>query len=607
MSNTQAIAKNIHIDIAEDAGIETNSFQEFDLHPSVQSSLDRMKFKTPTPIQMESIPLALLGHDILGTAQTGTGKTGAYGIPLISKLIANQQDTALILAPTRELAAQIMTFIKTLLGDKNSIKISLLIGGDSMSKQLFQLRAKPRIIVGTPGRINDHLKRNSLNLSRTSVLVLDEADRMLDMGFGIQIDEILKSIPQSKQTLMFSATLPNEIVKLAEKYQRDPKRIAIGEANSPVLDIEQEVVRTQDSQMYAELTKRLDDCDKSTIVFVNTKFGADKLATRLREAGYIAQSIHGDMQQRKREKVIAAFRDGRNKILVATDVAARGLDVPSVSLVVNFGLPQAPEDYIHRIGRTGRAGAKGKAISLVTPSENRKWRAIEKLIDTGSNSSEEMRGNSHGGNSRGGARSFSKRPHGQDRFKPRSGGNSRFGKGGNSSFGDFSKRSDGDKVVDIREYRESRFKKSEPRRDGGFKERRSEDDSRNRNFGDSKERSFRGGKSRDRNFGESKDRGFRGGESRDRNFGESKERSFRGGESRDRNFGETKERSFRGGESRDRNFGESKDRGFRGGESKGKSFGGSKKPYNGSRSSKSSSSGSARPGGNRAILRKKSA
>ncbi|MDF3047727.1 MAG: box helicase [Candidatus Midichloriaceae bacterium] len=591
MLNTKAAVEN--------TDIETNSFHEFDLHPLVQSSLDRMKFKEPTPIQQESIPLVLLGHDILGTAQTGTGKTGAYGIPLISKLIANQQDTALILAPTRELAAQIMTFMKNLLGDKSSIKISLLIGGDSMSKQLFQLRAKPRIIVGTPGRINDHLKRNSLNLSRTSILVLDEADRMLDMGFGIQIDEILKSIPESKQTLMFSATLPNEIVKLAEKYQRDPKRIAIGEANSPVLNIEQEVVRTQDAHMYDELTKRLDDCDKSTIVFVNTKFGADKLATRLRDAGYIAQAIHGDMQQRKREKVIAAFRDGRNKILVATDVAARGLDVPSVSLVVNFGLPQAPEDYIHRIGRTGRAGAKGKAISLVTPSDNRKWRAIEKLIDTGSNSSEEMRGNARGGNRDGGGRSFSKRPHhGQDRFKPRGGGNSRFGRGGNSSFEDSPKRSEGNKVVDIREYKESRFKKSEPRREGGFRERRAEDDSRGRNFGGSKERNFRGG--------ESKDRGFRGGESRGKSFGGSKDRGFKGGESRDRNFGESKDRCFRGGESRGKSFGESKDRGFRGGESRGKSFGGAKKQYNGARGSKPAGSGSARPGGNRAILRKKS-
>lgn len=311
MLNTKAAVENTDI---ENTDIETNSFHEFDLNTLVQSSLDHMGFKEPTPIQKESIPLALLGHDILGTAQTGTGKTGAYGIPLVSKLMDNQEHTALILAPTRELAAQIKAFIKNLLGNKISIKISLLIGGDSMSKQLFELRAKPRIIVGTPGRINDHLKRNSLNLSKTSILVLDEADRMLDMGFGIQIDEILKSIPQSKQTLMFSATLPNEIIKLAEKYQRDPKRIAIGEANSPVLNIEQEVVRTQDSQMYDELTKRLDNCDKSTIVFVNTKFGADKLATRLRDAGYIAQAIHGDMQQRKREKVIAAFRDRKSVV-----------------------------------------------------------------------------------------------------------------------------------------------------------------------------------------------------------------------------------------------------------------------------------------------------
>jgi superfamily II DNA/RNA helicase len=363
------------------------TFKDFNLDGSIQAALERLQFESPTPIQAQSIPIALDGQDILGTAQTGTGKTAAYVIPIVSKLLADHKATALILAPTRELAAQILTFIKALLGNKSSIRAALLIGGESMPKQFFQLRAKPQIIVGTPGRINDHLNRNSLDLSKVAMLVLDEADRMLDMGFGIQIDEILKSIPKSKQTLLFSATLPKEILTLAGKYQNTPKRIAIGTTNAPVAQIDQELVKIQSNSMYPELAKRLDSSNGSTIVFVNTKFGADKLADKLCDAGYEARSIHGDLPQRKRERVIAAFRSGRHKILVATDVAARGLDVPSVELVVNFGLPQCPEDYIHRIGRTGRAGAKGKAISFITPEENYKWRAIEQLLNPDSTQS----------------------------------------------------------------------------------------------------------------------------------------------------------------------------------------------------------------------------
>lgn len=518
-------------------------FAEFNLHPSIQAALDRMKFTSPTPIQAASIPVALSGQDILGTAQTGTGKTAAYAIPIISKLIEDENATALILAPTRELAAQILEFIKTLLGNKNAIRIALLIGGDSMAKQFFQLRAKPRIIVGTPGRINDHLDRGSLDLTKASVLVLDEADRMLDMGFGIQIDEILKSVPQDKQTLLFSATLPKEIIKLAERYQNNPKRIAIGAANAPVARIEQEVVRTQDGQMYSELIKRLDSCDGSIIVFVNTKFGADKLAIKLCDAGYEAQAIHGDLQQRKRERVIAAFRAGRIRILVATDVAARGLDVPSVELVVNFGLPQCPEDYIHRIGRTGRAGAKGKAISFVTPSENKKWRAIEQILNPGSSSSSNSSsGERHDRNDR-----YARPARSNNRARPSFGGGKRDGDFRRERSDRFDRaprqdrfegprkpREDREgKVVDIREHRQfsGGFKKSG--NNFGRPERSQNNDSRgnfrrdSRDSGDSRDSRESRGPNRDsRDFRDNGNRDTRN--SRDGFRSDNGNRDFRG-------------------------------------------------------------------------------
>ena len=382
--NSPSVSENVNIDSEiKDINSESNvSFDDFDLPLSLKKSLNRMKFTLPTPIQAKSIPIALEGKDILGTAQTGTGKTAAYAIPIITKLSNDPNAAALILTPTRELAAQVIEVIRNLIGDnvKGSLKCALLIGGDSMHKQLMQLNSRPKVIVGTPGRVNDHLKRGSLNLTKTNTLVLDETDRMLDMGFGIQIDEILTYINKDKQTLMFSATLPKQILKLAEKYQRNPVRVAVGSLNAPASQIKQEIIKTQHSNLQTELLKHLDKCEGSIIVFVNTKFGADKLADKLCDIGYDAQAIHGDLQQRKRQRVITSFKTKKTKILVATDVAARGLDVPTVELVVNFGLPQAPEDYIHRIGRTARAGMSGLAVSLITPDENRKWRAIEQLL-----------------------------------------------------------------------------------------------------------------------------------------------------------------------------------------------------------------------------------
>lgn len=357
------------------------NFDAFDLRPEVLRALTRLNYMTPTPIQAAAIPVALEGKDIMGTAQTGTGKTGAFGIPLISHLLNNPQDTALVMTPTRELAAQVMDVLQKMLGQDISVRTALLIGGDSMSKQLQQLHARPRLIVGTPGRITDHLQRKSVKMSETRFLVLDETDRMLDMGFGAQIDKILTYVPQARQTLMFSATLPNNILKLSGKYLTDPVRISTGSTNAPAVRIKQETIQLAESDKYDQLLTQLDQREGSIIVFVKTKWGADKMAKKLRTLKHAADAIHGDLRQNQRDRAILAFRNRENRIMIATDIAARGLDIPHIEHVINYDLPQCPEDYIHRIGRTARAGAEGSAVNLVTPQDARKWTAIRRLLN----------------------------------------------------------------------------------------------------------------------------------------------------------------------------------------------------------------------------------
>ncbi len=357
-----------------------SSFKKFALPQSLQHAIDKLNYTIATPIQLEAIPPALEGKDILGTAQTGTGKTAAFAIPLIAKLLANHTATAIVLLPTRELAAQVEKAVNELAAGSKLFS-ALLIGGDSMGKQLNQLQKKPRIIIGTPGRVNDHLKRGTLKLSHAEVLVLDETDRMLDMGFGIQIETIIEKMPKQRQTLMFSATMPNEIIKLANRYLINPVRISMGETHKPADNVELKVVETDDGKKYEHLLRELGERSGSVIIFVKTKYGADRLAKRLRGDDHESDALHGDLRQHKREKVTNAFRNQKYRILVATDVAARGLDIPHIEHVINYDLPQAPEDFIHRIGRTGRAGAKGQAVSFVAPSESRKWFAIERLLN----------------------------------------------------------------------------------------------------------------------------------------------------------------------------------------------------------------------------------
>ncbi|HMS45653.1 MAG TPA: DEAD/DEAH box helicase, partial [Alphaproteobacteria bacterium] len=357
------------------------NFSSFGLPEQLLRTLENMKFVTPTPIQAQAIPPALQGKDILGSAQTGTGKTAAFSIPMIVRLLSNPDSSALILTPTRELATQVVEMVGRLLGKGSGIRIALLIGGDSMTKQFEQLRAKARIVVGTPGRINDHLQRGSLTLDRTDFLVLDETDRMLDMGFGPQLERIAKYLTAPRQTLLFSATLPSDILKLASKYVKDPVRIAIDPVTKPADKVKHELIQTSESEKYGHLVSQLDERQGSILVFVKTKRNADRLCIKLHKEEHSVDTIHGDLRQNKRERVIQAFRNRKYRILIATDIAARGLDIPHIEHVINYDLPQSPEDFIHRIGRTARAGAAGLAVSFITSQDGAKWKAIHKLLN----------------------------------------------------------------------------------------------------------------------------------------------------------------------------------------------------------------------------------
>ena len=375
-------------------------------------SIAVINFKTPTPIQAQAIPIALEGKDILGTAQTGTGKTAAFGIPLVNFLLKTQKDTALVMTPTRELATQVMQTMTSLIG-RGNIRTALLIGGDSMQKQLRQMQRNPRLIVGTPGRINDHLKRRTLKLQKTTFLVLDESDRMLDMGFTPQINQVLETVPEKHQTLLFSATLANNIVRLAERYLKNPVRISVGSTSTPIDKIKQETLHVKDGDKYNQLIKEIYNRQGAILIFVKTRRNAEKMVKRLKYDDHDADAIHGNLRQNKRDKVIKAFRNGHFRILVGTDVASRGLDIPAIKHVINFDLPQLPEDFIHRIGRTARAGAEGSALSFIGSDDRSKWNAIQRLVDP--NFKQDKNSRDH--NRKRGGRSFDRRGRrGSDRF-----------------------------------------------------------------------------------------------------------------------------------------------------------------------------------------------
>ena len=366
-------------------------FNEFPLPEAIQHKLEALNFKTPTAIQQKAIPVALNGKDILGSAQTGTGKTAAFSIPLLTKIMNNAEVLGLIVTPTRELAMQVDAQIRMLLSLKSKIRSVVLIGGASMDRQIQMLSKNPRIIVGTPGRIIDHLDRNSLDLSSFNYVVLDETDRMLDMGFSAPIAKIFDNVAVERQTLLFSATLPKGIEKASAKYLNNPARIEIGQANSASQNIVQTTEFVNKEGKFEALVYALRQHEESVIVFMNSKFATEKLAKRLKVSNISASAIHGDLRQNKRERVILGLRNNKFRVLVATDVAARGIDIPHIHQVINFDLPRQTEDYIHRIGRTGRNGANGLALNLVTTADKSKLAEIDELLGGKSGSSSTKR------------------------------------------------------------------------------------------------------------------------------------------------------------------------------------------------------------------------
>jgi ATP-dependent RNA helicase DeaD len=354
------------------------SFEHFGLPPNILKSLAALKFETPTPIQEKAIPLGLLERDIMGMAQTGTGKTGAFGIPLVTKVLADPRKNVLVLAPTRELAVQIHEFFKMLLADSPQIVSALLIGGTSMRFQLKELGRRPRILIATPGRLADHLSRRKDLLQQTHYLVLDEADRMLDMGFLPQLNRIKAYLPKERQTYMFSATFPKNIRALAHEFLKNPVEISVGDSR-PIQKIKQVVIETTQKDKNNKLVSELRTREGTVLIFARTKHRTNRLTRFLNDAGQRAAKIHGDCSQGQRQQAIENFRSGKIRVLVATDIASRGIDIADIGHVINYDLPQAPEDYVHRIGRTGRNGKEGNALAMLTPEDKSAWRAIARL------------------------------------------------------------------------------------------------------------------------------------------------------------------------------------------------------------------------------------
>ncbi len=338
----------------------------------LQTALKRQLITEPTPIQARALPPAISGKDVLGTAQTGTGKTLAFLLPLIMHLTQNPAENALVLSPTRELAQQILTELEKL---TDTLPAALIIGGDNIHKQYAALRRKPRVIIATPGRLIDHLGRKSVDLSKTHFLVLDETDRMLDMGFIDDMRRIVLALPAPRQTLLFSATLPKEIVDLAGKFLTRPVRVQVGTVTSAAQGVLQEIVYVTVREKLPQLLHELNTRAGSILIFVKTKHGAERLAKELKRYGQKVNALHGELRQNRRRQIMEFFRNGTVRVLVATDLAARGLDVPQIAHVINYDLPQCPQDYIHRIGRTGRAGSVGSALSLIS-DDGSKWQEI---------------------------------------------------------------------------------------------------------------------------------------------------------------------------------------------------------------------------------------
>ena len=358
-----------------------SSFNTLGLSEAILHDIVKMGFTEPTPIQAQAIPPGLAGRDVLGCAQTGTGKTAAFVIPMVERLAAGPKGhpRALILAPTRELAIQIQETIDKL-GRSQRIFATTVVGGADMNAQIRGLRQRPDIIVATPGRLLDHMWNGTISLLKMQILVLDEADRMLDMGFAPQINQILEALPEERQTLLFSATMPTDVADLVRASVKDPVRVTIGKSAAAADRAEQALHHTTREDKTKLLLSLLDADRDSVLVFTRTKHGADRLGRALGSAGHKVATIHGDRSLSQRRAALEGFRRGTFRVLVATDVAARGIDVANIGHVVNYDMPNSPEDYIHRIGRTARVKASGRATSFITSEDHIGLRAIEKLL-----------------------------------------------------------------------------------------------------------------------------------------------------------------------------------------------------------------------------------
>jgi ATP-dependent RNA helicase RhlE len=354
-------------------------FEEMGFPEQIRANLSRAGYAIASPIQMQAIPPGLEGRDVIGIAQTGTGKTAAFALPMLTRLQGSVGTTGLILAPTRELALQIAETFSTL-GARVPVRVVTIIGGANMRTQTLALRSRPNVIVATPGRLLDHLQQKTVDLRSVQMFVMDEADRMLDMGFLPQIQKIIAALPERRQTMLFSATMPPEIARLIQHELKDPVRISIAPAGTTAERVSQMVYFVSELQKPNALLWLLEQEQGTVLVFTRTKHRADKVARMMQRSGHAVERIHGNRSLSQRLQALAGFKTGKHRVLVATDIAARGIDVANIGHVINYDLPNVPEEYVHRIGRTARAAASGNAISFIAPEDRSSLRAIERLI-----------------------------------------------------------------------------------------------------------------------------------------------------------------------------------------------------------------------------------
>lgn len=359
--------------------VKDSNFNELGIAPTLLKRIQALGFVHPTPIQNKAIPIANQGEDVVGIAQTGSGKTLAFAVPMLQQ-ISKTNKIGLVLLPTRELAVQVEETFRKVAGNAG-LKTAIVIGGTNPYPQIKQLRKKPHVIVATPGRLIDHLEQKHVSLASVGMLVLDEADRMLDMGFEPQLKKILEGMPTDRQTMLFSATMPAKITDIAKKYMQKPLRVEVARPGTTVDSIDQEVIMVPRAEKMSLLKTLLKQYRGKVLIFSKTKYGAKKIARDVRSMGHTSDEIHSNRSQAQRQKALTWFAKGKCRVLVATDIASRGIDVKDIELVINFDLPDQIEDYVHRIGRTGRAGKAGKAISFASPEQKRDIVQIQELIN----------------------------------------------------------------------------------------------------------------------------------------------------------------------------------------------------------------------------------